>query len=93
MTTTLAAPAARTATPTARTSFASMTKAEWISLTSLRGNTIALIIGAVLVIGSVMLTTAVSRAALPRDAGDLAQRVNLELAAAHMKELHAQVRG
>jgi type III secretion protein D len=45
------------------------------------------------VIGSVMLTTAVSRAALPRDAGDLAQRVNLELAAAHMKELHAQVRG
>jgi len=50
MTTTLAAPAARTATPTARTSFASMTKAEWISLTSLRGNTIALIIGAVLVI-------------------------------------------
>ncbi|WP_025597658.1 secretion protein [Burkholderia sp. WSM2230] len=50
-------------------------------------------LGAVLVIGSVMLTTAVSRAALPRDAGDLAQRVNLELAAAHMKELHAQVRG
>jgi len=50
MTTTLAAPAARTATPTARTSFASMTKAEWISLTSLRGNTIALVIGAVLVI-------------------------------------------
>ncbi|WP_027210516.1 secretion protein [Burkholderia sp. WSM2232] len=50
-------------------------------------------LGAVLVIGSVMLTTAVSRAALPRDAGDLAQRVNLELAAAHMKELHAHVRG
>jgi|GEM_PF-1054494 len=50
-------------------------------------------LGAVLVIGSVMLTTAVSRAALPRDAGDLAQRVNLELAAAHMRELHAQVRG
>ncbi|MEX3762213.1 secretion protein [Paraburkholderia phenoliruptrix] len=50
-------------------------------------------LGALLVIGSVMLTTAVSRAALPRDAGDLAQRVNLELAAAHLKELHAQARG
>ncbi|RZF23812.1 secretion protein [Paraburkholderia sp. UYCP14C] len=50
-------------------------------------------LGAVLVIGSMRLTTAVSRAALPRDAGDLAQRVNLELEAAHMKELHAQVRG
>jgi ABC-2 type transport system permease protein len=50
MTTTLAAPAARTTTIHARTSFASMMKAEWISLTSLRGNTIALVIGALLVI-------------------------------------------
>ncbi|WP_429496300.1 secretion protein [Paraburkholderia youngii] len=50
-------------------------------------------LGAVLVIGFVMLTTAVSGPALPRDAYDLAQRLNLELAAAHMKELHVQVRG
>ncbi len=50
-------------------------------------------LGAVLVIRSVMVTTAVSGPALPRDADDLAQRLNLELAAAHMKELHAQVRG
>jgi len=50
MTTTLAAPAARTTTVTARTGFASMMKAEWISLTSLRGNTISLIVGALLVI-------------------------------------------
>lgn len=50
MTTTLAAPAARTTTVSARTGFASMVKAEWISLTSLRGTTISLIIGALLVI-------------------------------------------
>ncbi|MGF6971843.1 hypothetical protein QFZ94_000270 [Paraburkholderia sp. JPY465] len=50
-------------------------------------------LGAVFVIGAVMLTTAVSGPALPRDADDLAQRLNLELAAAHTKELHVQVRG
>ncbi|UIF88520.1 hypothetical protein [Cupriavidus sp. UYPR2.512] len=50
-------------------------------------------LSAVLVIGSGMLTSAVSRDALQHDAGDIAQRVNLTLAAAHMKELHAQARG
>lgn len=50
MTTTLAAPAAHTTTLPARTSFASMMKAEWISLSSLRGNVIALIIGVFLVV-------------------------------------------
>ena len=49
MTTTLAAPAAHTTIP-ARTSFASMMKAEWINLSSLRGNVIALIIGVFLVV-------------------------------------------
>lgn len=50
-------------------------------------------LGAVIVIGSVLMTTIVSRAALPHDAGDLAQRVNTALAAAHMNELHAQALG
>ena len=49
MTTTLAAPAARTTTTT-RTGFATLMRAEWISLTSLRGNTISLIAGAFLLI-------------------------------------------
>ncbi|WP_421377482.1 secretion protein [Paraburkholderia sp. DD10] len=50
-------------------------------------------LGGVIVIGCVLLTTVVSRAALPHDAGDLAQRVNVALRAAHMKELTAQARG
>jgi type III secretion protein D len=50
-------------------------------------------LGAVIVIGSVLMTTIVSRAALPHDAGDLAQRVNTALSAAHMNELHAQAHG
>lgn len=47
-------------------------------------------LGAIVVIGSVLITTVVSRAALPRDSGDLAQRVNHALAQAHMGELHAR---
>lgn len=50
-------------------------------------------LGAVVVIGSVLITTVVSRAALPRDSGDLAQRVNRALAQAHMSELHARPHG
>ncbi|MFM0315442.1 secretion protein [Paraburkholderia nemoris] len=50
-------------------------------------------LGAVVVIGSVLITTVVSRAALPRDSGDLAQRVNRALAQAHMGELHARPHG
>jgi type III secretion protein D len=50
-------------------------------------------LGAVIVIGSVLITTVVSRAALPRNAGDLAQRVNIALAQAHMNELHARPQG
>ncbi|MBP0633417.1 MULTISPECIES: secretion protein [unclassified Cupriavidus] len=50
-------------------------------------------LGAVLVIGLVMLTTVFSHAALPRSAVDLAQRVNRELAAHNMKEVHAEVHG
>lgn len=50
-------------------------------------------LGAVIVIGAVMLTTVVSRAALPHNANELAQRVNLALGAAHLQELHAQARG
>lgn len=50
-------------------------------------------LGAVIVIGSVLMTTMVSRAALPHDAGGLAQRVNDALAAAHMNELHAHAQG
>jgi type III secretion protein D len=50
-------------------------------------------LGAVVVIGSVLITTVVSRAALPRDAGDLAQRVNIALAQAHLTELHARPHG
>lgn len=50
-------------------------------------------LGAVVVIGSVLITTVVSRAALPRDPGDLAQRVNIALEQAHMNELHAQPQG
>jgi type III secretion protein D len=50
-------------------------------------------LGAVIVIGSVLMTTMVSRAALPHDAAGLAQRVNTALAAAHMNELHAQALG
>lgn len=50
-------------------------------------------LGAVIVIGSILMTTMVSRAALPHDAGALAQKVNTALAAAHMNELHAQALG
>lgn len=50
-------------------------------------------LGAVVVIGSVLITTVVSRAAIPRNAGDLAQRVNVALEQAHMKELHARPHG
>ncbi len=50
-------------------------------------------LGAVVVIGTVLITTVVSRAAMPHDAGDLAQRVNLTLAQAHMNELHARPQG
>lgn len=50
-------------------------------------------LGAVVVVGCVLLTTVVSRAALPRDAGDLAQQVNIALKAAHMNELHARTQG
>lgn len=50
-------------------------------------------LGAVVVVGCVLLTTVVSRAALPRNAGDLAQQVNLALKAAHMNELHARTQG
>ncbi|TAM48942.1 MAG: secretion protein [Paraburkholderia sp.] len=50
-------------------------------------------LGAVVVIGSVLITTVVSRAALPRDSGDLAQRVNRALTQAHMSELHAWPHG
>lgn len=50
-------------------------------------------LGAVIVIGSVLMTTMVSRAALPHDAGGLAQRVNDTLAAAHQNELRAHAEG
>lgn len=50
-------------------------------------------LGAVIVIGSVLMTTMVSRAALPHDAGGLAQRVNDALAAAHQNELRAHAEG
>ncbi|MFM0670861.1 secretion protein [Paraburkholderia sediminicola] len=50
-------------------------------------------LGAVLVIGTVLMTTMTSQAALPRSAHDLAQRVDQALAAARMTELHAQARG
>jgi len=49
-------------------------------------------LGAIIVIGSVLITMAVSRAA-PHDPVNVAQRVNDELASAHMKELHARVQG
>ena len=49
-------------------------------------------LGAIIVIGSVLITMAVSRAA-PHDPSDLAQRVNEQLVAAHMRELHARVQG
>lgn len=49
-------------------------------------------LGAIIVIGSVLITMAVSRAA-SHDPADLAQRVNEELVAAHMRELHARVQG
>lgn len=49
-------------------------------------------LGAIIVIGSVLITMAVSRAA-PHDPADLAQRVNQELVSAHMRELHARVQG
>ena len=49
-------------------------------------------LGAIIVIGSVLITMAVSRAA-PHDPVNIAQRVNDELASAHMRELHARVQG
>lgn len=49
-------------------------------------------LGAIIVIGSVLITMAVSRAA-PHDPANIAQRVNEELASAHMRELHARVQG
>lgn len=49
-------------------------------------------LGAIIVIGSVLITMAVSRAA-PHDPANIAQRVNDELESAHMRELHAHAQG
>lgn len=50
-------------------------------------------LGSIIVIGSVLITMAVSRAAAPHDAADLAVGVNRELTAAHLDELHARIQG
>lgn len=50
-------------------------------------------LGSIIVIGSVLITMAVSHAAAPHDAADLLGRVNRELSAAHLNELRARVQG
>lgn len=49
-------------------------------------------LGAIIVIGSVLITTVVSRAAHPSTPDTLAQRINEQLAAAHLSEVRAEVR-
>ncbi|MGV2292953.1 type III secretion protein [Trinickia sp. YCB016] len=50
-------------------------------------------VGALIVAGSLLTTMQMSRAALPRNADDRAQRVTEALAAAHVGGLHAQALG
>lgn len=47
-------------------------------------------LGAIIVIGSVLITTVVSRAAHPSTPDTLAQRINEQLAAAHLSEVRAE---